>query len=107
MKSARSPWLPWSRWGDLFLAAVFGLLIFIALSFASFGVLASLGTIAVVFLIFASINYIVWGRAESPPTPAAKEKWLAQEPVPLDTVAVELTEDERLELVALLEQSMA
>jgi hypothetical protein len=106
MQMNRSPVAPWMVLGDVLLAATFGVLIFVFLNIASFGVLATMATVAVLFLVFASLHYFAWGQTVPTSIEGRRNAALTERPVPEDLIAVELTEAERLELIALLEQAV-
>ncbi len=106
MKSMRTPFLPWLLFADVVLAGVFGAMVFVFLNIVSGGILITLVTVAVMFLVFGCIHYIVWGRAVSPAIPAAEIRPFVREQMPQETIAVELTDEERQELIALLDRSL-
>jgi len=94
-------------WNVVFFA-LFALLIFVLLNVVSAGVMTSLITVGVLFLVFGSIHYIFWGRMMT--AEVTKETGTVRpgdQARSNDAFSVELTDQERLELTQLLEQSTA
>jgi hypothetical protein len=90
--------------GDVVLAGMFGLFVFVLLNVVSLGLLVTLATVAGLFLVFGLAHYLIWGRTmQTPVTQAGQPAVENGSNLPY---AVELTEDERLELICLLELSL-
>jgi hypothetical protein len=97
---------------DVALAAVFGVVLFALLNIVTGGVLVSLLTTLAAMLLFGLGHYIFWGQVLSRTVAEGSDKEQArarpQGPTSApDEVTLALNERERLELLRVLEQSLA
>ena len=107
MKTYRqTSWHTWIAMGDVVLAGLFGLFIFVLLNVVSLGLLVTLATVGVLFLIFGLAHYFVWGRVMTSPTTRLDQSAPKDRPATSGLFVFELNENERLELLRLLEESL-
>lgn len=105
-KRSRFPW-------DILLAFAFGVVIFAFLVMASSGVLVSVVVIVAAFGIFALFHFWIWGRtslktvAQDRPEEKTGDDKQAQAANLEDEFTLVLNEQERTELIEVLEQSLA
>ena len=99
--------------GDILLAIVFSAFLFAILIITSAGVLTSLMTATVGLVVFALVQYWFWGHAllenvaqqrEQTEAHVRQEREAAR---PVDKLTLVLNEEERVELMHTLEQSLA
>jgi len=94
----------WMFFWNIAFTALFGFFLFVMLDLVSFGVLTSLVTMAVLFVLFGVAHYAVWGQMLSnevgpePKAPAANQRVSTN-------LVVEINDQERAELLKLLEQT--
>jgi len=102
----QTSWHTWIAMGDVVLAGLFGLFIFVLLNVVSLGLLVTLATVGVLFLVFGLAHYFVWGRVmTSTPTHLGRSA-VTDQPATSGLFVFELNENERLELLQLLEESL-
>jgi hypothetical protein len=105
----------WKRqmlFGQLLLAIVFGVMIFVGLNIASAGILTSVLILGGFFVLFGLVQYALWGRALAEDTGASTPeirgpKACVLKTGPTDEFSLGLNEQERRELLKILEQSVA
>ena len=90
---------------NVVLAALFGLMLFVMLDIVSAGLLTTLVTVGVFFVVGGLIRYGIWGRQMR--TEVAQESRAARPENHHNgaTFVVELTDRERAELLRMLEHS--
>src|SRR5207302_8607717 len=107
-------WRVWFVGWDVMVAALVGVVIFFFLDVASLGVLGAAVTVAAIVAAVGLGHYLLWGRVFA--RRVARERQRVQdqarrletsEPEPPDEVFLGLTDRERMELLQLLEQSLA
>ena len=109
-----SPWKTWFIGWDVMLAVLAGVVILFFLDVASFGVLGSAVTVAGIVAAVGLGHYLLWGRAFARRVVRERQRFQDQarrletrEPQPPDEFLLELNDRERMELLQLLEQSLA
>jgi hypothetical protein len=98
---------------DIVLAVFAGLMIFVFLGVASFGVLGSALTVAGILAAFGLGEYLLWGRVfgrrvvrETQPVQAQARSPKTSKTQPPDEFLLELNDRERMQLLQLLERSL-
>jgi len=102
MKAMLSSTRQWMFFWNVVLTALFGLFLFMMLDIVSAGLLTTVITVGVFFVLFGIAHYFVWGRT------MAQEEIRRATPPSAATEApfvIELNDRERAELLRLLEQS--
>jgi len=104
----------WFGGWDVILAALAGVMIFVLLDVASFGVLGSAVTVAAIVAAFGLGHYLLWGRVFARRVGRERVRFQGQvgrretrETEPPDDFLLEVNERERMELLQVLEQSLA
>jgi hypothetical protein len=107
-------WRAWFVGWDVMLAVLAGVVIFFFLDVASFGVLGSAVTVAGIVAAVGLGHYLVWGRVFARRVVRERQRFQDQarrletsEAKPPDEFLLELNDRERMELLQLLEQSLA
>jgi hypothetical protein len=109
--SERSMWF--GGW-DVILAVLAGVMIFVLLNIASFGVLGSAVTVAAIVATVGLGHYLLWGRVFARRVGRERMRFQVQafrpetsETEAPDEFLLEVNERERMELLQVLEQSLA
>src|SRR5207244_11595455 len=104
----------WFVGWDVMLAALVGVVIFFFLDVASLGVLGAAVTVAAIVAAIGLGHYLLWGRVFARRVARERQRVHDQarrletsEPEPPDEVLLGLTARERMELLQLVEQSVA
>jgi hypothetical protein len=94
--------------GNIVLAVLFGLVATAILGLTTAGMVVTLVTVTLLFLVVGLLHFFLWGRSAVPERKRQGVEVVSRTEVqPADLVNVELTEEERLELIELLETSMS
>jgi hypothetical protein len=107
-------WRAWFLGWDVMLAALVGVAIFFVLDVASLGVLGSSVTVACIVAAVSLGHYLLWGRVFARGVVRESQRFQDQarrletsETEPPDEFLLGLNDRERMELLQLLEQSLA